>query len=155
MVALAMVTDGAKVGEYWVVGTIVDVESVIDWYYISCKSNCCKRKVTECGGMMYCGGGKASWHEKVVRYKVIVRVADDSGDAPMLLWDRSDLEVVLPPRPITGITEMVLDECGETTLHDVNIEEDMRRKQQQQAQEAYEEDNDMHGGAQRVQYAQQ
>nr|GMC55858.1 DnaJ protein homolog [Ipomoea batatas] len=62
----------------------------------------------------------------------------------------SDLEVVLPPRPITGITEMVLDECEETTLHDVNIEEEMRRKQQQQAQEAYEEDDDMHGGAQRV-----
>nr|GLL25060.1 dnaJ protein homolog [Ipomoea trifida] len=52
--------------------------------------------------------------------------------------------------PITGITEMELDECEETTLHDVNIEEKMRRKQQQQAQEAYEEDDDMHGRAQRV-----
>nr|GMC95792.1 DnaJ protein homolog [Ipomoea batatas] len=67
----------------------------------------------------------------------------------------SDLEVVLLPRPITGITEMELDECEETTLHDVNIEEEMRRKQQQQAQEAYEEDDDMHGGAHRVQCAQQ
>nr|GLL27547.1 dnaJ protein homolog [Ipomoea trifida] len=67
----------------------------------------------------------------------------------------SDLEVVLPPRPITGITEMELDECEETTLHDVNIEEEMRRKQQQQAQEAYKEDDDMHGGAQRVQCVQQ
>nr|GMD98728.1 DnaJ protein homolog [Ipomoea batatas] len=66
----------------------------------------------------------------------------------------SDLEVVLPPRPITGITEMELDECEETTLHDVNIEEEMRRKQQQEAQEAYKEDDDMHGGAQRVQCAQ-
>lgn len=64
------------------------------------------------------------------------------------------LEAVLPPKPTTGITEMELDECEETTLHDVNIEEEMRRKQQQ-AQEAYEEDDDMHGGAQRVQCAQQ
>ncbi|KAD3069373.1 hypothetical protein E3N88_37253 [Mikania micrantha] len=43
------------------------------------------------------------------------------------------------------MTNMELDECEETTLHDVNIEEDMRRKQQT-AQEAYEEDEDMHGG---------
>ncbi|RVW86664.1 DnaJ protein-like [Vitis vinifera] len=46
------------------------------------------------------------------------------------------------------------DECEETTLHDVNIEEEMRRKQAQ-AQEAYEEDEEMPGGAQRVQCAQQ
>lgn len=66
------------------------------------------------------------------------------------------LESVLPPRPSQAITDMELDECEETTLHDVNIEEEMRRKQHQQAQEAYDEDDDdMHGGAQRVQCAQQ
>nr|GLL38112.1 dnaJ protein homolog [Ipomoea trifida] len=65
------------------------------------------------------------------------------------------LEGVLPPRPSKQITDMELDECEETTLHDVNIEEEMRRKQQQQAQEAYDEDEDMPGGAQRVQCAQQ
>jgi len=62
------------------------------------------------------------------------------------------LEGVLPPRASTQLTDMELDECEETTLHDVNIEEEMRRKQ---AQEVYEEDEDMHGGAQRVQCAQQ
>jgi len=66
-----------------------------------------------------------------------------------------NLEAVLPPKPKTQMTDMELDECEETTLHDVNIEEEMRRKQQQ-AQEAYDEDDeDMHGGAQRVQCAQQ
>ncbi|KAK1287024.1 hypothetical protein QJS10_CPB19g01312 [Acorus calamus] len=66
------------------------------------------------------------------------------------------LETVLPPRTSSQLTDMELDECEETTLHDVNIEEEMRRKQQAQAQEAYDEDNeDMHGGAQRVQCAQQ
>lgn len=64
------------------------------------------------------------------------------------------LEAVLPSRPTTRLTDMELDECEETTLHDVNMEEEMRRKQQH-AQEAYEEDEDMHGGAQRVQCAQQ
>jgi DnaJ family protein A protein 2 len=49
---------------------------------------------------------------------------------------------------------MELDECEETTLHDVNIEEESRRRQQAQ-QEAYDEDDDMPGGAQRVQCAQQ
>nr|GMD57599.1 replication protein A 70 kDa DNA-binding subunit B-like [Ipomoea batatas] len=43
-----------QLGEYWVAGCIVDVKSVADWYYISCKSNSCKRKVTECGGMLFC-----------------------------------------------------------------------------------------------------
>ncbi|KAL5999244.1 DNAj domain protein [Asimina triloba] len=64
------------------------------------------------------------------------------------------LESVLPLRASSQLTDMELDECEETTLHDVNIEEEMRRKQQAQAQEAYDEDDDMHG-AQRVQCAQQ
>lgn len=62
------------------------------------------------------------------------------------------LENVLP-RTGKQMTDMELDECEETTLHDVNIEDEMRRKQQ--AQEAYDDDEDMHGGAQRVQCAQQ
>ncbi|KAM3324745.1 hypothetical protein P3S67_005897 [Capsicum chacoense] len=66
-----------------------------------------------------------------------------------------NLEAVLPAKPKTQMTDMELDECEETTLHDVNIEEEMRRKKQQ-AQEAYDEDDeDMHGGAQRVQCSQQ
>nr|GMC90857.1 replication protein A 70 kDa DNA-binding subunit B-like [Ipomoea batatas] len=39
-------------------------------------------------------GWQSSWHEGVVRYKVIVRVADESGDAPMLIWDRECEELV-------------------------------------------------------------
>lgn len=62
------------------------------------------------------------------------------------------LDAILPARPITRITDMELDECEETTLHDVNIEDEMRRKQQQQQQEAYDEDED---AGPRVQCAQQ
>ncbi|GAA0158658.1 chaperone [Lithospermum erythrorhizon] len=68
------------------------------------------------------------------------------------------LEAVLPPKPQFQLTDMELDECEETTPHDVNIEEEMRRKQAQAQQQAYDEDDDddMHGGgAQRVQCAQQ
>nr|GMD04258.1 replication protein A 70 kDa DNA-binding subunit B-like [Ipomoea batatas] len=84
----------ASIGEYWVAGRIVDVESVVDWYYVSCKDNYCKRKLIENDGMMVCGRCKSSWHEGVVRYKVIVRVADDTGDAPILIWDRECSDLV-------------------------------------------------------------
>jgi len=64
------------------------------------------------------------------------------------------IEAILPPRPSSAdMTDMELDECEETTLLDVNIEDEMRRKQQQQ-QEAYEEDEESSGGP-RVQCAQQ
>lgn len=66
------------------------------------------------------------------------------------------VEAVLPSRPAMGLTDMELDECEETTLHDVSMEEEMRRKQAQKSQEAYDEDDDdFHGGAQRMQCAQQ
>lgn len=65
------------------------------------------------------------------------------------------LEAVLPPKPAQKMTDMELDDCEETTMYDVNIEEEMRRKQQQSSQEAYDEDDDMHAGGQRVQCAQQ
>ncbi|XP_049380643.1 dnaJ protein homolog isoform X2 [Solanum stenotomum] len=65
------------------------------------------------------------------------------------------LEAILPPRPTSQYSDMELDECEETTLHDVNMEEEMRRKQAAQ-QEAYDEDEEMSGsGGQRVQCAQQ
>ena len=62
------------------------------------------------------------------------------------------LEVILPPRTTSQLTDMELDECEETTLIDVNIEEEMRRKSQAQ-QEAYDEDEDSSGP--RIQCAQQ
>ncbi|GAA0163458.1 chaperone [Lithospermum erythrorhizon] len=66
------------------------------------------------------------------------------------------LEAILPPKPLPQFTDMELDECEETTMHDVNIEEEMRRKQAQAQQEVYDEDDDMHpGGGQKVQCAQQ
>ncbi|KAK1379285.1 DnaJ protein-like protein 2 [Heracleum sosnowskyi] len=65
------------------------------------------------------------------------------------------LEAILTPKPAKQMTPIELDECEETTLHDVNIEEEMRRKHAQVQQEAYDEDDGMHGGAQRVQFAQQ
>ncbi|GKE57958.1 hypothetical protein Tco_1497143 [Tanacetum coccineum] len=57
------------------------------------------------------------------------------------------LEGVLPARPSMQMTDIELDECEETTLHDVNIEKEMRMKQQ----EAYDDVQD--DGTQRMQCA--
>ncbi|PHT54195.1 Chaperone protein dnaJ 2 [Capsicum baccatum] len=99
--------------------------------------------------------GMPLYQSSFMRGKLYIHFTVDFPDAltPELC---KNLEAVLPQKPKAQATDMELDECEETTLHDVNIEEEMRRKQQQQAQEAYEEDDDdMHGGAQRVQCAQQ
>jgi DnaJ family protein A protein 2 len=50
---------------------------------------------------------------------------------------------------------MELDECEETTMHDVNIEEEMRRRQNQRRQEAYDEEEEDEGAPRGVQCAQQ
>lgn len=63
------------------------------------------------------------------------------------------LSSILPSKSGSKISDMELEECEETTLHDVNIEKEMRRMQQQQQQEAYDEDDDQ--SAPRVQCAQQ
>ena len=62
------------------------------------------------------------------------------------------LESILPPRPASSLTPMEIDECEETTMYDVDIEQEMRRKQS--SQEAYEDEEDG-GPGQRVQCAQQ
>ncbi|KAM3323031.1 dnaJ protein [Capsicum chacoense] len=60
------------------------------------------------------------------------------------------IEAILPTSPGKSSLEMELDDCEETIMHDVNIEEEMRRKAQRRRQEAYDSDNDephMHGVA--------
>ncbi|EPS61572.1 hypothetical protein M569_13222, partial [Genlisea aurea] len=62
------------------------------------------------------------------------------------------LSKVLPLPPSKGSSrvgpEAAAEEWEETTLHDVNMEDEMKRKEAQRHQEAYEEDDDemMHGG---------
>lgn len=64
------------------------------------------------------------------------------------------LESILSQKRGKQISAMEVDEAEETTMYDVNMEEEMRRKQQQKQQEAYDEDDDDYG-APRVQCAQQ
>ncbi|XP_020096223.1 dnaJ protein homolog 2-like [Ananas comosus] len=98
--------------------------------------------------------GMPVYQRPFMKGKLYIHFTVDFPDSLTLDQCRA-LEAVLPPKPASELTDMELDECEETTLHDVNIEEEMRRKQQSQAQEAYDEDDDAFGGAQRVQCAQQ
>lgn len=68
------------------------------------------------------------------------------------------IETILSPRSSKQLSDMELDECEETILHDVNmVEEEKRRKQQQRQQryEAYDEDDDDEPQMPGVQCAQQ
>ncbi|XP_021812409.1 dnaJ protein homolog 2-like [Prunus avium] len=77
-------------------------------------------------------------------------------DSGILSPDQSrNLRTVLSPKPSKHLTDMELDECEETTMHDVNIEDEMRRKPRQQYREAYDEDDDDDEPMPRVQCAQQ
>lgn len=97
--------------------------------------------------------GMPMYQRPFMKGKLYIHFTVDFPDS-LMPEECKNLEAVLPPKPKLQVSDMELDECEETTLHDVNIEEEMRRRQQA-AHEAYDEDEDMHGGAQRVQCAQQ
>lgn len=61
------------------------------------------------------------------------------------------LETVLPVKPTKRSSDIDMEDCEETTMHDVNMEEELRRKEHQRKQEAYDEDDeDEAGGMPRV-----
>ncbi|XP_028798873.1 chaperone protein dnaJ A6 [Neltuma alba] len=90
-----------------------------------------------------------------MRGRLYIQFNVDFPDSGFLNPDQCRLlETVLPRKPSKQLTDMELDDCEETTLHDVNIEEEMSRKKQQQYHEAYDEDDD-EPSMPRVQCAQQ
>ncbi|XP_062174172.1 chaperone protein dnaJ A6-like [Alnus glutinosa] len=89
-----------------------------------------------------------------IKGRLYIHFNVDFPDSGILSHEQCQtLETILPPRPSKNLTDMELDDCEETTLHDVNIEDEMRRKQQHQYQEAYDEDDEP--SMPRVQCAQQ
>lgn len=65
------------------------------------------------------------------------------------------LETILPQKSSKHFSDMELDDCEETTMHDVNMEDEMRRKHHQHQREAYDDDDDDESSGPRVQCAQQ
>ena len=66
-----------------------------------------------------------------------------------------ELEKILPQKTSKKLSQKELDDCEETTLHDVNIAEEMSRKKQQYREAYDDEDEDDEHSMPRVQCAQQ
>jgi DnaJ family protein A protein 2 len=123
-----------------------------DLFGISCFSGWTK-KPGQCKAVN--DEGMPHYQRPFMKGRLYIQFSVDFPETGSLSPDQCKaIEAILPPRPSSAdMTDMELDECEETTLLDVNIEDEMRRKQQQQ-QEAYEEDEESSGGP-RVQCAQQ
>ncbi|XP_019182558.1 PREDICTED: replication protein A 70 kDa DNA-binding subunit C-like [Ipomoea nil] len=87
--SIAELYQNQQLGQFWVAGKVLGIENYLDWFYFSCKNNSCNKKVIKLeNGLMHCPKCLRSWGEGIMRYRVVLRVADQSGDAPMLVWDR-------------------------------------------------------------------
>jgi DnaJ family protein A protein 2 len=97
--------------------------------------------------------GMPHYQRPFMKGRLYIHFSVDFPDPGSLTSDQyKAIEDILPRRTTIEMTAMELDECEETTLVDVNIDDEMQRKQQQQ-QEAYEEDEETTGP--RAQCAQQ
>nr|GMC82134.1 replication factor A protein 1-like [Ipomoea batatas] len=74
----------------------VGIEGSRKWFYISCMKAGCNKKLSDDEGFLKCSKCKGQFVEGTVRYKLLVRVVDRTGDVPFLLWDR-EVCVRIPP----------------------------------------------------------
>nr|KAJ0215127.1 hypothetical protein LSAT_V11C300132450 [Lactuca sativa] len=93
------------VGQYIIVGTIYGIRQDIDWYYDAC-TNCGKKVQTEdlfsgadsgdASVVLKCNGDncKNKTISSVPRYKIPIRVQDDSGTITLTLFDRDAYRIV-------------------------------------------------------------
>ncbi|CAH9114904.1 unnamed protein product [Cuscuta europaea] len=77
-------------GKHWVCGEMLTIYSYRDWYYISYKG--CSRKVSPEGDSFRCG--VCNTKEVVLRYKINVRVMDETGHASFVFWDKEFIALV-------------------------------------------------------------
>ncbi|CAI9272032.1 unnamed protein product [Lactuca saligna] len=94
-----------EVGQYIIVGTIYGIRQDIDWYYDAC-TNCGKKVQTEdlfsgadsgdASVVLKCNGDncKNKTISSVPRYKIPIRVQDDSGTITLTLFDRDAYRIV-------------------------------------------------------------
>lgn len=71
---------------------MVAVEPMLEWFYVACKK--CIKKMAKAGPSFYCVNCDYSDPVGTLRYKVIVRVADNSGVASFILWDKECVKLI-------------------------------------------------------------
>ncbi|CAH1442119.1 unnamed protein product [Lactuca virosa] len=94
-----------EVGKYIIVGTIYGIRQDIDWYYDACSN--CGRKVEprnvfsgpdsgDASVVVECYNPKCKNKEisPVPRYKIRIRVLDDSGTITLTMFDRDAYKLV-------------------------------------------------------------
>nr|GLL19726.1 uncharacterized protein LOC109185225 [Ipomoea trifida] len=85
MTSLMDIYDDKKVGEFWVVGEITDIQP--DWYFIACASKGCGKKIQEINEQMYCKSCGIQSPDEIIKYKLVIDVLDDEQDGQLILWD--------------------------------------------------------------------
>lgn len=87
--------------------------------------------------------GMPHYQRPFIKGRLFIHFNVDFPEAGFLSPEKCrSLETILPVKPSKQSSNMALDDCEETTLHDVNMEDEMRRKEHQRQQEAYDEDDD-------------
>nr|GMD81842.1 replication protein A 70 kDa DNA-binding subunit B-like [Ipomoea batatas] len=85
MTSLMDIYDDKKVGEFWVVGEIRDIQP--DWYFIACANKGCGKKIQEINEQMYCKSCGVQTPDEIIKYKLVIDVLDDEQDGQLILWD--------------------------------------------------------------------
>ncbi|KAH6802590.1 hypothetical protein C2S51_034036 [Perilla frutescens var. frutescens] len=86
-----IMTDG-EVGYFWVFATILCVETIGDWSYLACKR--CQKKMRPSGSQFFCVKCQSFDITGKLRYKLTVRVVDDTGTTTFLLWDKESVSLI-------------------------------------------------------------
>ncbi|XP_031106179.1 uncharacterized protein LOC116010813 [Ipomoea triloba] len=96
-------------------------------------AGCNKKLKSDDKGLLFCEKCKRKWQKGVVRYKVVVRVADAHSDAPFLMWDRECSELLgMPAAELIGNYNEEKDEVpteletmiGKAMVFKVNIKKE-------------------------------
>lgn len=83
--------------QFWnfqVAARISGIESSNDWFYSSCKTRGCNKKLKVSERMNKCFKCLRSWSNGILTYKLRIGVVDIKGNASFLLWDRECMELI-------------------------------------------------------------
>ncbi|KAL3635025.1 hypothetical protein CASFOL_022079 [Castilleja foliolosa] len=72
---------------YWIDATIIDIDSTRDFWYVACKQ--CTKKLVAHPGTSTCVTCNQDNSNHNARFKVEVNVLDKSGNATLMLWNKS------------------------------------------------------------------
>ncbi|XP_019151976.1 PREDICTED: replication protein A 70 kDa DNA-binding subunit D-like [Ipomoea nil] len=81
-------------GEFWVAARIIFIDCDGEWYYPSCRTKSCYKKLEPQKEFLYCKDCDRTWGDGILRYRIKIRVVDIKGNAPFVMWDREYTELL-------------------------------------------------------------